>query len=773
MIDRWLAISALLLLFAACGDDQPHTRKRPKDVWVIRSVLDRQPRMLTLVLDTNCYVAYDVAHCTLQKIWNGGILLQGAAYTNQPNLQPVSWGSSYADTLMNKWKIQIDGHADDFHIINKGYRFKNDRVYLKFAIVTSLDDTVNIEESPEYVTGDDGRPGLERKFTLSNIENGITVSLTDGKTDFVLNNNGTSQMTSWFKKVTPKKPSIETSDHTGRNYMEKSDCFTCHEVDRQNVGPSFQQIATRYKSDETVLTKLVTKVQNGGSGEWGTAAMTGHPQLAESEIRTMLDYIFTLKTDKKEEDIENNQSEASAPAINTAPGDRAPLQGLHPSFDLTTIRKDNFRPRVGGMAFLPDGRLIISTWDSVGGVYLIDNVQSGDTNKITVKRFAAGLAEPLGLTVVNGEIYVLQKHELTKLIDHDDDGVADEYASICNSWGATADFHEFAFGLIYKDGYFYVTTSMAMRLMSSERQLPDRGAVLKIGMDGRYEKVIYGLRQPNGINYGPDNTIFITDNQGQWLPASKLIHVKPGEYHGMRWGHLDTLSEPPPMAMPAIWFPENEAANSPSQPVLIPEGPYKGQMLHGDVTAGGIQRDFLEKINGEYQGCVFRFTQGLETGVNRLCFGRDGALYIGGLGLVGGWSYNGKQWGLQKMKYNGKPVFEMLAIRAKPKGFEIELTEELASVNDINVRNITVEQWWYKPTANYGGPKMDQEKLAIKKLQVSADHKRIYLEIENLKAQHVVYFRLPRIKSKNGNFLWSTESWYTLNNIPAGKTVVN
>jgi cytochrome c len=340
------------------------------------------------------------------------------------------------------------------------------------------------------------------------------------------------------------------------------------------------------------------------------------------------------------------------------------------------------------------------------------NVETGDTNRITVKRFAAGLAEPLGLEVVNGEIYVLQKHELTKLIDHNGDDIADEYASICSNWGATADFHEFAFGLVYKDGYFYATMSMAMRLMSNEKQLPDRGAVLKIGMDGRYEKVIYGLRQPNGINYGPDNSIFITDNQGQWLPASKLIHVKQGEYHGMQWGRIDTLSASPPMAMPAIWMPENEATNSPSQPVLVPDGPYKGQMLHGDVTAGGIQRDYIEKINGEYQGCLFRFTQGLETGVNRLCFGKDGALYIGGLGLVGGWSYNGKQWGLQKMKYNGKPTFEMLAIRAKPYGFEIEMTEAISRNEKIDPDKITIQQWWYLPTASYGGPKMNLEKLS-------------------------------------------------------------
>jgi cytochrome c len=52
------------------------------------------------------------------------------------------------------------------------------------------------------------------------------------------------------------------------------------------------------------------------------------------------------------------------------------------------------------------------------------------------------------------------------------------------------------------------------------------------------------------------------------------------------------------------------------------EGPYKGQMLHGDVTHGGLARDFLEKINGAYQGAVFRFTQGLEAGVNqKVCCG--------------------------------------------------------------------------------------------------------------------------------------------------------
>ena len=38
---------------------------------------------------------------------------------------------------------------------------------------------------------------------------------------------------------------------------------------------------------------------------------------------------------------------------------------------------------------------------------------------IRVKRIAAGLAEPLGLVVVDDAIYVLQKQALTRLVDHD------------------------------------------------------------------------------------------------------------------------------------------------------------------------------------------------------------------------------------------------------------------------------------------------------------------------------------------------------------------
>jgi cytochrome c len=132
------------------------------------------------------------------------------------------------------------------------------------------------------------------------------------------------------------------------------------------------------------------------------------------------------------------------------PGDKAPLASVHPSYDLSQARPADFLPKVGGMDFLSDGRLIVSTWDPSGSVYALTNVSSGDPTKIKVTRIASGLAEPLGLKIIHDTIYVLQKQELTRLIDTDKDGLIDEYQCVNNRWITSANFHEFAFGLAEK-----------------------------------------------------------------------------------------------------------------------------------------------------------------------------------------------------------------------------------------------------------------------------------------------------------------------------------
>ena len=452
------------------------------------------------------------------------------------------------------------------------------------------------------------------------------------------------------------------------------------------------------------------------------------------------------------------------------PGDGFPLVGVHPSYDLSQARPNDFLPKVGGMDFLPDGRLVISTWDAEGGVYILDGVETGDPSQITVKKIATGLAEPLGLKVVEGNLYVLQKQELTQLIDLDGDELIDEYRAICNSWTVSTNFHEFAFGLANKGDDLYA--SLAIQILpggaSGKNQPMDRGKAIRINRHtGVYEFIAHGLRTPNGVGIGIDDELFIADNQGDWLPSSKILHVEKGDFFGSRAVDFEGTAGLT-VKQPVVWLPQDEIGNSPTTPSFINDGPYKGQMIHSEVTNGGVKRVFVEKVEGAYQGAVFRFIQGLESGINRLVWGPDGALYVGGVGSTGNWVHSGKLWyGLQRLKYNNQSTFEMLAVRAKSNGVEIEFTETLKEGDGWNIDDYEIAQWYYLPTANYGGPKLDERPLSIRSVNVSDDRKKVFLEIGGMREGHVIYVHLNKhFISDQGHQLWSTEAWYTMNTIP-------
>ena len=82
------------------------------------------------------------------------------------------------------------------------------------------------------------------------------------------------------------------------------------------------------------------------------------------------------------------------------PGDGRPLTAVHPSYDLHRARPASFHPKVGGIDFLPDGRMLVSCWEPRGGVYLLEGWDGEDPEAIQVTVAAEGLAEPLGLVEV-------------------------------------------------------------------------------------------------------------------------------------------------------------------------------------------------------------------------------------------------------------------------------------------------------------------------------------------------------------------------------------
>jgi cytochrome c len=69
-------------------------------------------------------------------------------------------------------------------------------------------------------------------------------------------------------------------------------CMGCHAIDRKLVGPSFQQIAERYRSDPNAQTRLQGKVRNGGSGVWGAIPMPSHPGMSDGDIHTVVTWVL-------------------------------------------------------------------------------------------------------------------------------------------------------------------------------------------------------------------------------------------------------------------------------------------------------------------------------------------------------------------------------------------------------------------------------------------------------------------------------------------------
>lgn len=69
-------------------------------------------------------------------------------------------------------------------------------------------------------------------------------------------------------------------------------CMGCHAVDRKLVGPSFQQVAQKYKGNAGAPALLARKVKEGGAGVWGAIPMPAHPSMSDADIRTVVDWVL-------------------------------------------------------------------------------------------------------------------------------------------------------------------------------------------------------------------------------------------------------------------------------------------------------------------------------------------------------------------------------------------------------------------------------------------------------------------------------------------------
>jgi cytochrome c len=73
-----------------------------------------------------------------------------------------------------------------------------------------------------------------------------------------------------------------------------NDCKACHVIDKKSVGPSYTDIANKYRGNAGIVDQLANKVISGGMGVWGEHAMSAHPQLSKSDATSMVEYILSI-----------------------------------------------------------------------------------------------------------------------------------------------------------------------------------------------------------------------------------------------------------------------------------------------------------------------------------------------------------------------------------------------------------------------------------------------------------------------------------------------
>jgi len=390
----------------------------------------------------------------------------------------------------------------------------------------------------------------------------------------------------------------------------------------------------------------------------------------------------------------------------------------------------NCRMRLTGLDFFSDtDRLAVCSWD--GSVFLVSGLQSAD-GQLTWQRIASGLFQPLGLKIIDDEIYVGCRDQLVKLHDLNGDREIDFYECINNDHQVTDHFHEFAMGLQTDDeGNFYYAKSARHALPAL---VPHHGTLLKVHADGGATDIVAnGFRAANGVCLNPDGTFFVTDQEGHWTPKNRINLVKPGGFYGNFLGYHDIASDADEaMERPLVWI-TNEMDRSPGELLWVESagwGSLAGRLLNLSYGMGQIFLVPFENVDGQVQGGVVHLPlPPFPTGIMRGRFQRNGDLYCCGMFA---WSGNQQQpGGLYRVRATGKPFYLPVELQAHQRGIDLEFSAALSEPSVNDTANWAIQVWDLERSANYGSPHLNQRPLPVQRAEL-LDERRVRLWIDDL-----------------------------------------
>lgn len=393
--------------------------------------------------------------------------------------------------------------------------------------------------------------------------------------------------------------------------------------------------------------------------------------------------------------------------------------------------------RPGGFDFTPDGKsAVLAMWN--GDVWRVDGITAPAPAKLTWRRIASGLFQPLGVKFRGDDLFVTCRDQLARLRDLNGDGETDLVECFNDDHQVTEHFHEFAMGLQTDEaGNFFYAKSGRHALDSV---VPHHGTLLRVSADGtRTDILATGFRAANGVCLNPDGSYFITDQEGFWTPKNRINRVKEGGFYGNLFGYT-SVTDPSDSAMepPLAWI-TNAKDRSPAELIWVPKnvwGTLGGSLLNLSYGTGRIFAVPHEEVGGVWQGAVCELPMpAFATGVMRGRFGADGALYACGMFA---WAGNATDpGGFHRIRRTGtdQPAHVPLAVHARKGSLSVTFSDALEATW-VKKEGFSLKVWSLKRSASYGSKHLDERPLEIRAVRLENGGRTVTLDIPDLAPTH-------------------------------------
>lgn len=89
-----------------------------------------------------------------------------------------------------------------------------------------------------------------------------------------------------------EKKNVAVNKIAAQQLIQKYACLSCHAIDRKLVGPSYTDIARKYKNNPLAAKQLAQKIRTGGIGTWGQIPMPGQPKIKDDELKIIVNWIL-------------------------------------------------------------------------------------------------------------------------------------------------------------------------------------------------------------------------------------------------------------------------------------------------------------------------------------------------------------------------------------------------------------------------------------------------------------------------------------------------